>query len=346
MSRTALVTGISGQDGAYLARLLLGKGYRVVGGLRRAAGGRMARLIELGIDRDVEIVELDLLELTNIMRQLERLKPDEIYNLAGQTHVGLSFEQPIYTAEVDAIGPARFLEAIRVVVPEARFYQASTSEMFGRMADRDRAADERYPFQPRSPYGVSKLFAHWLTVSYRDSYGLYAVSGILFNHESPLRGREFVTRRITHGLAAIRSGTENVLRLGNLDACRDWGFAGDYVTGMWQMLQQAEPVDLVLATGRSESVRRFAELAAAHLGYDLVWQQKGEAELGLDRRSNRTLITIDDALRRPAEVDWLRGDATLAKARIGWTSETSLETLVGMMVDADLRRSRDGALAF
>ncbi|MEO8668137.1 MAG: GDP-mannose 4,6-dehydratase [Bauldia sp.] len=346
MSRTALITGISGQDGAYLARFLVEKGYRVVGGLRRAAGDRMARLAELGIEREVEIVELDLLELTNIMRQLERVKPDEIYNLAGQTHVGLSFEQPIYTAEVDAIGPARLLEAIRVVVPQARFYQASTSEMFGKMPNRSSAANERHPFHPRSPYGISKLFAHWMTVSYRDSYGLYAVSGILFNHESPLRGREFVTRRITHGLASIRNGGAGTLALGNLESCRDWGFAGDYVAGMWQMLQQPEPADLVLATGRSESVRSFAELAASQLGYDLVWQRDGQDEVGLDRRSSRVLITVDNALRRPAEVDWLLGDASEAKLRLGWSSTTSLESLVGMMIEADMRRYRDGAPAF
>ena len=278
MARTALVTGISGQDGAYLARFLLAKGYRVVGALRRSSRSTIPRLIELKIAGDVEIVDFDLAEITNIMRMLKKVQPDEIYNLAAQSFVALSFEQPIYTSDTDGVGPLRLLEALREVVPTARFYQASTSEMYGKVQAVPQ--DETTPFYPRSPYGFAKLFAHWATVNYRESYGLHASSGILFNHESPLRGREFVTRKITWSLARIRHGDLDMLELGNLDARRDWGFAGDYVEGMWLMLQQDQAQDYVLATSETHTVRAFVETAARRLQFDIEWSGAGRTNAG------------------------------------------------------------------
>lgn len=339
MVKTALVTGITGQDGAYLAQLLLQKGYRVVGGLRRSSVGAHPRLHELGIADDVEFVDLDLIELSNVMRSLERIKPDEIYNLAAQSFVGLSFEQPIYTADTDGLGTMRMLEGVRQCVPTARFYQASTSEMFGKVQAVPQ--DERTPFHPRSPYGVSKLFAHWATVNYRESYALYAASGVLFNHESPLRGREFVTRKITWSLARIALGQLDVLELGNLDAQRDWGFAGDYVRGMWLMLQQNEADDYVLATGQTRTIRAFVEAAARRLEFDIAWRGSGIEETGVDRQSGRTLIRINPNHYRPAEVDLLVGDPSKAKAGLGWQPNVSFDDLVSMMVDADMKRARD-----
>ena len=278
MARTALVTGISGQDGAYLARFLLAKGYRVVGALRRSSRSTIPRLIELKIAGDVEIVDFDLAEITNIMRMLKKVQPDEIYNLAAQSFVALSFEQPIYTSDTDGVGPLRLLEALREAVPTARFYQASTSEMYGKVQAVPQ--DETTPFYPRSPYGFAKLFAHWATVNYRESYGLHASSGILFNHESPLRGREFVTRKITWSLARIRHGDLDMLELGNLDARRDWGFAGDYVEGMWLMLQQDQAQDYVLATSETHTVRAFVETAARRLQFDIEWSGAGRTNAG------------------------------------------------------------------
>jgi len=346
MSKTALVTGVSGQDGAYLSRLLLQKGYRVFGAMRRAASPRMSRLIELGIDKDVEPVEFDLVELTNMMRVLERTKPDEIYNLAAQSFVGVSFEQPIYTAEINALGVARLLEAIRAFNPKVRFYQASTSEMFGKVVDVTKSQDESTPFHPRSPYGVSKLFAHWLTVNYRESYDFFGVSGILFNHESPLRGREFVTRKITAGLAEVKHGRREAIALGNLEAKRDWGFAGDYVEAMWSMLQQPAADDYVLATGAANSVRRFVELAAENLGLAIDWKGAGAAEHGIDRKSGRTVVRIDPSLHRPAEVDVLFGNPAKAGRKLGWRPSTSLAQLVTMMAEADDRRVRENRLLY
>jgi len=272
------VTGISGQDGAYLARFLLAKGYRVVGALRRSSRSTIPRLIELKIAGDVEIVDFDLAEITNIMRMLKKVQPDEIYNLAAQSFVALSFEQPIYTSDTDGVGPLRLLEALREAVPTARFYQASTSEMYGKVQAVPQ--DETTPFYPRSPYGFAKLFAHWATVNYRESYGLHASSGILFNHESPLRGREFVTRKITWSLARIRHGDLDMLELGNLDARRDWGFAGDYVEGMWLMLQQDQAQDYVLATSETHTVRAFVETAARRLQFDIEWSGAGRTNAG------------------------------------------------------------------
>ncbi|MBV9829896.1 MAG: GDP-mannose 4,6-dehydratase [Alphaproteobacteria bacterium] len=341
MAKTAFITGISGQDGAYLAKLLLAKGYRVFGGLRRTSNGEVTRLDELGIAGDVEIADFDLAELTNIMRTLHKIAPDEIYNLAAQSFVGLSFEQPLYTADADAIGPLRILEAIRQETPSSRYYQASTSEMFGKVQAVPQ--DETTPFYPRSPYGVAKLFAHWATINYRESYGLHACSGILFNHESPLRGREFVTRKITLSLARIKHGKQSVLELGNLSAERDWGFAGDYVEGMWLMLQQKDPQDFVLATGEKHTVRSFVEAAAIRLGFDIEWSGEGEQEQGIDRKTGRIIVKVNPVFYRPAEVDLLIGSPTKANRVLGWTRKVSFEGLVTMMAEADDKKVRDRA---
>lgn len=342
MSRTALITGISGQDGAYLAKFLLDKGYRVVGGLRRSSSGDLARLEELGIAREVSCVDLDLAEFTNIMRTLDKVKPDEIYNLAAQSFVALSFEQPIYTTEIGGVGPLRLLEAIRQLAPSVRFYQASTSEMYGRAEQMPQ--DEATPFQPRSPYGFAKLLGHWATVNYRESYGLLASSGIMFNHESPLRGREFVTRKITLALARIRHEDLDLLELGNLDARRDWGFAGDYVTAMWQMLQQDEAADFVLASGESRTVRSFVETAAARLGFAIEWLGSGVDEQGIDRHSGRVVVRVNPAFYRPAEIDALVGNPQKAQRVLGWRRSVGFEELVTMMAEADDRRVRDKTL--
>jgi GDPmannose 4,6-dehydratase len=339
MTRTALITGISGQDGAYLAQFLLQKGYRVVGGLRRTSGSAVPRLVELRIADDVEMVDFELGEITNIMRALEKVKPDEIYNLAAQSFVGLSFEQPVYTSDADAIGALRILESIRQIVPGARFYQASTSEMFGKAQIFPQ--DETTPFYPRSPYGYAKLFAHWATVNYRESYGIGASSGILFNHESPLRGREFVTRKITWSLALIRHGGLATLELGNLDAQRDWGFAGDYVEGMWLMLQQNTAEDFVLATGQAHTVRAFVETAARRFQFDIEWSGSGPNEQGVDRRSGKTIVRVNPAFYRPAEVDSLVGNAKKAQEILGWRRKIGFEELVTLMADADDKRVRD-----
>lgn len=342
MTKTALVTGINGQDGAYLAHLLLSKGYRVAGGMRRSSTPNFQRLEELGIAKDVRFVDLDLFELTNIMRCIETEKPDEIYNLAAQSFVALSFEQPLYTAEIDALGTLRILEAIRYINPKIRFYQASTSEMFGKVQATPQ--DEATPFHPRSPYGVAKLFGHWSTVNYRESYGLHASSGILFNHESPLRGREFVTRKITLGMAMIKHGKAEVLELGNLDARRDWGFAGDYVDGMWRMVQQEQPGDYVLATGGNHSVRSFVERVAKWFDFEIAWSGTDEQEIGIDQRTGKTIIRVNPQFYRPAEVDVLTGSSRLAEERLGWRRKVGFDQLVDMMCEADDRRVRDGTV--
>jgi GDPmannose 4,6-dehydratase len=334
-----LITGISGQDGAYLAQFLLAKGYRVVGALRRSSRNVVPRLIEFKIANDVEIVDFDLAEITNIIRTLEKIQPDEIYNLAAQSFVALSFEQPVYTSDTDGIGPLRILESLREAVPGARFYQASTSEMFGKAQTFPQ--DETTPFYPRSPYGFAKLFAHWATVNYRESYGIHASSGILFNHESPLRGREFVTRKITWSLARIRHGDLQMLQLGNLDAQRDWGFAGDYVEGMWLMLQQEKPQDYVLATSEAHTVRAFVEAAASRLQFDIEWSGSGLDERGTDRRSGKTIVEVDPAFYRPAEVDQLVGNPKKAQEVLGWRRKIGFEELVTLMVEADDKRVRD-----
>jgi GDPmannose 4,6-dehydratase len=342
MAKTALITGVSGQDGAYLAKALLARGYRVVGTCRRTSGVNIGRLEELGIAADVELIDMELLEESNIRRALARLLPDEIYNLAAQSFVGLSFEQPIYTADTDALGVIRLLEAMREICPGARFYQASSSEMFGKAQAVPQ--NETTPFYPRSPYGVAKLFGHWSVVNYREARGFFACSGILFNHESPLRGRDFVTRKVTLGLARVALGEAETLAIGNLEAKRDWGFAGEYVEGMWMMLQQEQPDDYVLATGRSASVRAFVESAAAGFGFELEWTGSGLGASGVDARTGRTIVVADPKYYRPAEVDLLVGDARKAKAILGWEPRTSLEDLIQMMVKADYDRVKTGVI--
>ncbi|MBJ3774699.1 GDP-mannose 4,6-dehydratase [Acuticoccus mangrovi] len=321
MARSALITGITGQDGAYLANNLLVKGYDVWGVVRRSShfGVVDHRLRWLGIDRDVRFIDGDLTDLSSLLRAVETAKPDEVYNLAAQSFVASSWQQPVLTSTVTGVGAVNVLEAVRIAQPDARFYQASSSEMFGLVQEAHQ--NEKTPFYPRSPYGASKLFAHWMTVNYRESFGLHASSGILFNHESPLRGVEFVTRKVTDGVARIKLGFTNELRLGNIDAQRDWGHARDYVEAMWLMLQQPEPSDYVVATGRTTSVRQMVEIAFAHVGL-----------------SPADHLVIDPDLFRPAEVDVLLGDPSRAVQALGWHPTTSLEDMIREMVDADLAR--------
>ncbi len=338
----AIITGITGQDGAYLAELLLSKGYIVYGTYRRTSSVNFWRIEELGIQAhpDLHLVEFDLTDMSSTLRLLDRAKPTEIYNLAAQSFVGVSFDQPVTTAEITAIGPLHILEAIRIVNPRIRFYQASTSEMFGKVQAIPQ--DENTPFYPRSPYGVAKLYAHWITVNYRESYGIYGSTGILFNHESPLRGREFVTRKITDSIAKIKLGKQDVLELGNLDASRDWGYAKDYVDSMWRILQAGEPDTFVIATNRTQSVRDFVTMAAKAADFEIDWKGKDESEVGIDARSGKTLIRVNPKFYRPAEVELLIGDPTKAREVLGWTPTTDLEELCRMMVEADLRRNTSG----
>jgi len=340
MAKTALIVGVSGQDGAYLSRLLLEKGYRVYGTQRRSSRLSAWRLAELGVFDDITILPLDLLETTNIQRVLEATGPDEVYNLGAQSFVALSFEQPIYTGSVDGLGALRLLEALRATGGSARFYQASSSEMFGLAPTAPQ--DEAVPFHPRSPYAIAKLYAHWTTVNYREAHGMHASSGILFNHESPLRGSEFVTRKITLAFARMRLGRQECVEVGNLDAGRDWGFAGDYVDGMWRMLQQDEPGDYVLATGRVKSVRDFIDEAARCIGMRLEWRGAGAAAQAFDSDTGTPRVRIDPRLRRPADVERLYGNPAKARERLGWEARMSFEELVAMMVEADLARLRDG----
>jgi len=312
---TALITGVTGQDGSYLAEFLLSKGYRVVGMVRRSSTTNFDRIRH--IQDDIEIVAGDLLDQSSLMDIVREHQPDEVYNLAAQSFVLTSFSQPVLTGEFTALGVTRMLEAIRLIKPDARFYQASSSEMFGKVVEVPQR--ESTPFHPRSPYGVAKVYGHWITVNYRESYNLFACSGILFNHESERRGLEFVTRKVTHAAARIKLGLQDKVKLGNLDARRDWGYAGDYVRGMWLMLQQDKPDDYVLATGETHSVRELCEVAFARVGLD--WQQH---------------VEIDPRHYRPAEVDLLIGDASKAKERLGWQPEVRFKQLVEMMVDADL----------
>ena len=339
---TAILTGITGQDGAYLAQLLLNKGYTVYGTYRRTSSVNFWRIEELGIDMhpNLNLVEYDLTDMGAAIRLLEKSQASEVYNLAAQSFVGVSFDQPIATAHMTGVGPVHLLEAIRIVNPKIRFYQASTSEMFGKVQAIPQVEDT--PFYPRSPYGVAKLYAHWMTVKYRESYGIFGSSGILFNHESPLRGREFVTRKITDSIAKIKLGKLDVLELGNLDAKRDWGFAKDYVEGMWRMLQADEPDTFVLATNRTETVRDFVSMAAKGAGITLDWQGAGEQERGIDTATGKTIVSINPKFYRPAEVDLLIGNAAKAKAKLGWEPTTTLEQLCAMMVEADLRRNEAG----
>lgn len=340
--KTALITGITGQDGAYLTRLLLDKGYRVYGTYRRTSSVNFWRIEELGVagHPNLSLVEYDLTDLGCTLRLLEQARVEEVYNLAAQSFVGVSFEQPVTTAKITGIGALHLLEAIRTVDPKIRFYQASTSEMFGKVQAVPQ--NESTPFWPRSPYGVAKLFAHWSTVNYRESYGIFGASGILFNHESPLRGREFVTRKITDAVAKIRLGKQEALELGNLDARRDWGYAEEYVEGMWRMLQAERPDTYVLATNRTETVRDFVTMAFKAAGIDLRWEGQGEAERGMDADGGRILVRINPRFYRPAEVDLLIGDPGKARAELGWQAQTTLERLCAMMVEADLERNRRG----
>ncbi|MPV71175.1 GDP-mannose 4,6-dehydratase [Burkholderia sp. BE17] len=342
MERRAIVTGVSGQDGAYLAKLLLEKGYKVFGTYRRTSSVNFWRLAELGVETHprLELVEYDITDLGASVRLLQKTCADEVYNLAAQSFVGVSFEQPVTTAEITGVGPLNLLEAVRVARLEARFYQASTSEMFGHVQAVPQT--ESTPFYPRSPYGVAKLFAHWMTVNYRESYNLFASSGILFNHESPLRGREFVTRKVTDSFAKMRLGKLDVLELGNLDAKRDWGFAQEYVEGMWRMLQAGRPDTYVLATNRTETVRDFVTLAARAAGFRLEWEGRAQKEVGIDAGTGRVVVRVNPRFYRPAEVDLLIGDATKAERELGWKPTTTLEQLCQMMVDADIRRNENG----
>ncbi|MCG8445991.1 MAG: GDP-mannose 4,6-dehydratase [Hyphomicrobiales bacterium] len=331
--KRAFITGVMGQDGAYLSKLLLDKGYEVWGAFRRSASLNDWRLRRLGVQDDVKLIPFELLEFSNIVRVIEKVEPDEVYNLAAQSFVGVSFEQPIFTGDVDGLAVARLLEAIRMLKLPARFYQASTSEMFGQI--QDSIQSEKTPFYPRSPYGVAKLYGHWITVNYREAFGMHTSSGILFNHESPLRGIEFVTRKITSTLVRIKRGEANMLELGNMDAKRDWGFAGDYVDGMWRMLQQDDGDDFVLATGRTETVRDFVRLAGKATGFDLEFEGMGVDEIAIDRKSGRTLVKVNPEFFRPAEVEVLIGDAGKAKEKLGWAPKVGLEELAEMMVEAD-----------
>ena len=337
---TALITGITGQDGAYLAKLLLEKGYTVYGAHRRSSSANFWRLDELGVTGKIKMVAFDLLEFTNILRTIEKIKPDEIYNLAAQSFVGVSFDQPLYTAEADGLAVTRILEAIRIVNPKIRFYQASTSEMFGKVQTIPQT--EATPFYPRSPYGVAKLYGHWITVNYRESYNLHASSGILFNHESPMRGQDFVTRKITASLVKISLGQQEVLELGNLDAKRDWGFAGDYVEGMWRILQHSTPDDYVLATNQTHTVRSFVELAAKFAGFTLRWEGADETTKGIDIKTGKVIVRVNPEFYRPSEVDLLIGDPAKAKRILGWTPTMGLDELARTMVEADLRRAKAG----
>ncbi|AYN92944.1 MULTISPECIES: GDP-mannose 4,6-dehydratase [Pseudomonas] len=338
----AIITGITGQDGAYLAQLLLEKGYTVYGTYRRTSSVNFWRIEELGIDKNpnLHLVEYDLTDLASSIRLLERTEATEVYNLAAQSFVGVSFDQPLTTANITGLGAVNLLEAIRIVNPKIRFYQASTSEMFGKVQEIPQV--ETTPFYPRSPYGVAKLYAHWMTINYRESYDIFGTSGILFNHESPLRGREFVTRKITDSVAKIKLGKQEVLELGNMDAKRDWGFAKEYVEGMWRMLQANQPDTFVLATNRTETVRDFVKMAFKAVNIELRFQGNDENEVAVDIETGKTVVRINPAFYRPAEVELLIGDASKAKAVLGWEPETTLEQLCQMMVEADLRRNEIG----
>jgi GDPmannose 4,6-dehydratase len=358
MSKTALITGITGQDGAYLAEFLLGKGYEVHGIKRRASLINTARIDHLYMDPHVENAKLmlhygDMTDSSSLQRTIQRVQPDEIYNLAAQSHVAVSFEEPEYTAESDAVGTLRILEAIRNLGLEekCRFYQASTSELFGKV--RETPQTEKTPFYPRSPYGVAKLYAYWIVVNYRESYGMFACNGILFNHESPMRGETFVTRKITRGLARIGWGLDECIYLGNLDARRDWGHARDYVEAQWLMLQHDEPRDFVIASGKQYSVRDFVNTAAESMGLQLEWSGSGPEERGvvswsendeLGFRSGDVVVQIDPRYYRPAEVETLLGDASLARAELGWTPKISFSQLIDEMVETDLRLAREESL--
>jgi GDPmannose 4,6-dehydratase len=343
--KSAVVTGVTGQDGAYLTELLISKGYEVFGTFRRTSSVNFWRLDELGLTRHpkLHLVEFDLTDLSTCIRLLEKAKPQEVYNLAAQSFVGVSFEQPVTTGEITGIGALNLLEAVRIFDRKIHFYQASTSEMFGKVQAIPQI--ESTPFYPRSPYGVAKLYAHWMTINYRESYDIFASSGILFNHESPLRGLEFVTRKITDSIAKIKLGKLDLLELGNMDAKRDWGFAKEYVEGMWRMLQAERADTFVLATNRTETVRDFVRMAAKAAEFELDFRGAGEDEVGVDTKNGKTIVRVNPKFYRPAEVELLIGNAAKAKELLGWEPQTTLEQLCQMMLTADLRRN-DAGFAF
>jgi GDPmannose 4,6-dehydratase len=335
--KCALITGITGQDGGYLAEFLLSKGYKVYGTYRRSSTPNFWRLDALGIKDKINKVTMELSDSSSIQQAMLEIKPDEVYNLAAQSFVPTSFTQPLYTGDLDGLSVTRILNVLRDFLPETRYYQASTSEMFGRVQEIPQT--EKTPFYPRSPYGVAKLYGHWITINYQEAYNLFTCSGILFNHESPLRGLEFVTRKITSSLASIRGGKQSQLTIGNLEAKRDWGFAGDYVKGMWTMLQQDKPDNYVLATGVTTSIRSFIEIAANTLDTKIVWEGEGIDEIGIEQKTGKILVRVSKQYYRPAEVDLLIGDAAKAKTKLSWNAETKLEKLVEMMVKADVSRA-------
>ena len=340
--KKALITGITGQDGAYLTQLLISKGYEVFGTYRRTSSVNFWRLNELSVFNhpNLHLVEYDLTDVSTSVRMLDTVKPDEIYNLAAQSFVGVSFDQPIATASITGLGAVHLLEAIRIVNPKIRFYQASTSEMFGHVQAIPQV--ESTPFYPRSPYGVAKLYAHWMTINYRESYDIFGSSGILFNHESPLRGLEFVTRKITDGVAKISLSMLDCLELGNLDARRDWGYAKDYVQGMYAILQADKPDTYVLATNRTETVRDFVRLAFKGVGIEIEFKGLGDKETAIDLNTGKTVVRVNSKFYRPAEVELLIGDPQKAKDDLGWIPETTLEELCKLMVEADVKRNKDG----
>lgn len=345
MQKRALITGVTGQDGAYLAELLLAKGYEVHGIKRRSSSFNTGRVDHIYRDPHEEDVNFflhygDMTDSTNLIRLVQQIRPQEIYNLAAQSHVAVSFESPEYTANADAIGVLRLLEAMRIlgIEKETKFYQASTSELYGLVQEVPQR--ETTPFYPRSPYAVAKLYGYWITVNYREAYNIHASNGILFNHESAIRGETFVTRKITRGVARIESGLDTCIHLGNLDTKRDWGHARDYVEGMWLILQQPEPDDYVLATGETRSVREFVETAFSHVGRHIEWQGKGAQETGVDAKSGQTLVRVNARYFRPTEVDLLIGDASKARQQLGWTPKTSFDSLIREMIESDLTEAR------
>jgi GDPmannose 4,6-dehydratase len=342
MKKKAIITGITGQDGAYLSKLLIEKGYEVYGTFRRTSSSNFWRLEELGIkdDPNLKLVEYDLTDAAGSTRLISEIKPSEVYNLAAQSFVGVSFKEPVTTANITGLAPLYLLEAIRLIDPEIKFYQASSSEMFGKV--REVPQTEKTPFYPRSPYGVSKLFAHWSTINYRESYGIFGCCGILFNHESPLRGKDFVTRKITDAVAKISLGMQEVLELGNLNATRDWGFAGDYVEGIYRMMQHSEPDEFVLATKSTHTVRSFVEKAFKAVGTEIEWQGEGVNERGYDSKNGRERVRVSKQFFRPCEVDNLYGDPAKARDILGWDYKVEMDELCEMMVNADIERNKRG----
>lgn len=343
MTKTAMISGITGQDGGYLAKFLLEKGYRVIGLYRRGATDTFEKLKEHGILNQIEMKDFDLLEFSNIARLLKNYQPDEFYNLAAQSFVATSWAEPVYTAQADGMGVLYILEAIREFSPKTKFYQASTSEMFGKI--QEPVQSETTPFYPRSPYGVAKLMAHWMVTNYRESFNIFACSGILFNHESPMRGKEFVTRKITAHFAEMVTGkTDKPVELGNLNAKRDWGFAGDYVEGMWLMLQQEKSDTYVLATNETHSIREFVEEAGKTAGFDIEWQGEGVNEIGVDKKTGKTVVKVNPEFYRPAEVEVLLGNPRKAENTLGWHRKVSFADLAKMMMEKDIERAKQGIL--